>query len=96
MAPRLGEVGQPGAGRRLEDDLVDRALGVGLHEGERTVLVGTGEGLDLVEYGTLVYPEMGVMKEQVLEPDGTLVETVGITQRELTNGHSPEFEKAPG
>ena len=32
------------------------------------------EGLDLVEYGTLVYPEMGVIKEQIVEPDGTLVE----------------------
>ena len=52
------------------------------------------EGLDLVEYGTLVYPEMGVIKEQIVEPDGTLVETATITQRELTNGHAPEFEKA--
>ena len=32
------------------------------------------EGLDLVEYGTLVYPEMGVIKEQIVEPDGTLVD----------------------
>ncbi len=32
------------------------------------------EGLDLVEYGTLVYPEMGVIEEQVVEPDGTLVD----------------------
>ena len=47
------------------------------------------EGLDLVEYGTLVYPEMGVIKEQIVEPDGTLVESAIITQLELTNGHDP-------
>jgi ammonium transporter, Amt family len=52
------------------------------------------EGLDLVEYGTLVYPEMGVVKEQIVEPDGTLVETAVVTQRELSNGHTPEFERA--
>ncbi len=46
------------------------------------------EGLDLVEYGTLVYPEMGVIKEQIVEPDGTLVESAVITQCEMTNGHS--------
>lgn len=51
------------------------------------------EGLDLVEYGTLVYPEMGVIKEQIIEPDGTLVETATITQLELTNGRSSEFER---
>ena len=39
------------------------------------------EGIDLVEYGTLVYPEMGVIKEQIVEPDGTLVETATVTQR---------------
>jgi ammonium transporter, Amt family len=42
------------------------------------------EGLDLVEYGTLVYPEMGVVKELVVEPDGTLVETASVI--EATNG----------
>jgi hypothetical protein len=46
------------------------------------------EGLDLVEYGTLVYPEMGVVKEQIVEPDGTLVDTVTVTQFERTNGHA--------
>jgi ammonia channel protein AmtB len=51
------------------------------------------EGLDLVEYGTLVYPEMGVVKEQVLEPDGTLVETATVTQLELANGRAPTYEK---
>src|SRR5215204_5763464 len=27
-------------------------------------------GLDLTEYGTLVYPEMGVITEEIIEPDG--------------------------
>jgi ammonia channel protein AmtB len=46
------------------------------------------EGLDLVEYGTLVYPEMGVIAEEIVEPDGTLVASATITQLELTNvGH---------
>jgi ammonia channel protein AmtB len=45
-------------------------------------------GLDLTEYGTLVYPEMGVIKEEVVEPDGTLVETAKITQFERVNGHA--------
>src|SRR5215216_2518841 len=49
------------------------------------------EGLDLVEYGTLVYPEMGVLREQILEPDGSLVETAVVTRRELTDGQAPEF-----
>ena len=31
------------------------------------------EGLDLAEYGTLVQPEHGVVAEQVVEPDGTLI-----------------------
>jgi ammonia channel protein AmtB len=52
------------------------------------------EGLDLVEYGTLVYPEMGVIKEQVVEPDGTLIETAMVTQAELTNGRGADFEAA--
>ena len=43
-------------------------------------------GLDLVEYGTLVYPEMGVIKEQVVEPDGTLVETATVGPDPPTNG----------
>jgi ammonia channel protein AmtB len=52
------------------------------------------EGLDPVEYGTLVYPEMGVIKEQVVEPDGTLVETATVTQLELTNGRgATDFEE---
>jgi ammonium transporter, Amt family len=51
------------------------------------------EGLDLVEYGTLIYPEMGVVKEQIVEPDGTLVETATVTQLELTNRQSREYEK---
>jgi len=51
-------------------------------------------GLDIVEYGTLVYPEMGVITEQIREPDGTLVETAAVTELELTNGRSTEFEKA--
>jgi ammonium transporter, Amt family len=33
------------------------------------------EGLDLAEYGTLIYPEHGVVLEQVVEPDGSLIET---------------------
>src|SRR5687767_6060692 len=47
------------------------------------------EGLDMVEYGTLVYPEMGVIKEQVVEPDGTLVDTSTIAQMPSGNGHGP-------
>ena len=43
-------------------------------------------GLDLVEYGTLVYPEIGVITEQVVEPDGTLVETATVPEVELTTG----------
>ena len=35
-----------------------------------------------------------MIKEQIVEPDGTLVESAVVTQRELANGHSPEFEKA--
>src|SRR5919112_278664 len=49
------------------------------------------EGLDLVEYGTLVYPEMGVVKERIIEPDGTLVETATVVQR--GNGRPPELER---
>jgi len=50
------------------------------------------EGLDMVEYGQLVYPEFDVSKEFVVEPDGTLVEIATVTDRELANGHGPEFE----
>jgi ammonia channel protein AmtB len=50
------------------------------------------EGLDMVEYGQLVYPEFDVSKEFVVEPDGTLVETATVTEHELANGHGPEFE----
>jgi ammonia channel protein AmtB len=32
------------------------------------------EGLDLAEYGTIVQPEHGVVLEQVVDPDGTLIE----------------------
>ncbi len=60
----------------------------------RVPMVVELEGLDMVEYGTLVYPEMGVIKEQIVEPDGTLVETAVVTQRELVNGRSSEYEKA--
>jgi ammonia channel protein AmtB len=51
------------------------------------------EGLDIVEYGTLVYPEMGVVKEQIIEPDGTLVETAAVTR--LGNGRPPDLERVP-
>ena len=51
------------------------------------------EGLDPVSYGTLVYPEMGVIKEQIVEPDGTLVESAVVTQLELSNGRAPELER---
>jgi hypothetical protein len=37
---------------------------------------------------------MGVVKEQILEPDGTLVETATVTQLEMSNGQAPELEKA--
>jgi hypothetical protein len=50
------------------------------------------EGLDVVEYGTLIYPEMGVIKEQIVEPDGTLVETAVVSQYELTDGRGAEIE----
>jgi Amt family ammonium transporter len=49
------------------------------------------EGLDLVEYGTLVYPEMGVVKEQIIQPDGTLVDTVAVAQ--LGDGRPPDYER---
>jgi ammonium transporter, Amt family len=50
-------------------------------------------GLDLTEYGTLIYPEMGVITEQVVEPDGTLVETATVARLEPSDGRPPEFEQ---
>jgi ammonia channel protein AmtB len=50
-------------------------------------------GIDLVEYGTLVYPEMGEIKEQVVDPDGTLVEADTVTKLPSTNGHDEQFVK---
>ena len=49
------------------------------------------EGLDLVEYGTLVSPETGVVTEQVVEPDGTLVDMAALAQS--GNGRPPELER---
>jgi ammonium transporter, Amt family len=49
-------------------------------------------GLDPVSYGTLVYPEIPVIAEQVIEPDGSLVESATITQYE-SNGQARELEK---
>jgi ammonia channel protein AmtB len=46
------------------------------------------EGLDLVEYGTLVYPETTVASERLVDADGTLVETAEIMRLER-NGHHP-------
>ena len=50
-------------------------------------------GLDVVEYGTLVYPEMGVIEEQIVEPDGTLVDAALVTRLEHANGRSPALER---
>jgi ammonia channel protein AmtB len=50
-------------------------------------------GLDVVEYGTLVYPEMGVIKEQVVEPDGSLVETATVATIESSNGHAETLQQ---
>ena len=49
------------------------------------------EGLDIVEYGTLIYPEMGVVTEQIVEPDGTLVDMAAVAQS--GNGRPPELER---
>jgi ammonia channel protein AmtB len=49
-------------------------------------------GLDLTEYGTLVYPEMGVITEEIIEPDGTLVATATVTQLDMGDGHPGNFE----
>jgi ammonia channel protein AmtB len=49
------------------------------------------DGLDVVEYGTLVYPEMGVVKEYLVEPDGTLVESAAVAH--LGNGKPPALER---
>jgi hypothetical protein len=35
---------------------------------------------------------MGVIKEQIVEPDGTLVETAVVSQYELTDGRGAEIE----
>jgi hypothetical protein len=43
------------------------------------------EGLDLAEYETLIQPEHGIVLEQIVEPDGTLVEASAIYRAE-TNG----------
>lgn len=48
---------EPGVGRRLEDHLVHRAVGVVLEERERAVLVGAGEGRHLVQIGVEVDPD---------------------------------------
>ena len=48
-------------------------------------------GLDIVEYGTLIYPEMGVVTEQIVEPDGTLVDMAAVAQS--GNGRPPELER---
>jgi hypothetical protein len=47
----------PCAGRRLEDDLADRPLGVVLDQRERAVLVRARERLDLVQVGAQVDPD---------------------------------------
>jgi ammonia channel protein AmtB len=43
------------------------------------------EGLDLAEYETLVHPEHGIVLEQIVEPDGSLVEASAVYRAE-TNG----------
>jgi len=50
-------------------------------------------GLDLVEYGTLLYPEFAVIPEQVIEPDGTIVEAEPVLRIEA-NGQGEQFEPA--
>jgi hypothetical protein len=50
-------------------------------------------GLDVVEYGTLVYPEMGVIDELIVEPDGRLVESSTVTRLEYANGRSRDHER---
>jgi hypothetical protein len=34
-----------------------------------------------------------MVPEQLVEPDGTLIETATVTQLEIANGHSRQFEK---
>src|SRR4051812_32706189 len=47
------------------------------------------DGLDPVSYGELVYPEMAAVPEQLIEPDGTLVETQLVMAAELNGaGHA--------
>ena len=36
-------------------------------------------GLDVAEYGEVVYPELGVLPEHLVDPDGRLVETATAT-----------------
>ena len=44
-------------------------------------------GLDVVEYGAVIYPEIELMEERLVEPDGTLVGSGAILREEL-NGHA--------
>ena len=44
-------------------------------------------GLDVAEYGEVVYPELGVLPEHLVEPDGRLVETATATAEDLEHGH---------
>jgi ammonium transporter, Amt family len=46
------------------------------------------EGLDMASYGTLVQPEHGAVLEQVIEPDGTLIETRAAVAADLNGAHS--------
>jgi hypothetical protein len=36
---------------------------------------------------------MGVIKEQIIDPDGTLVETAALPEIELVNGRPRAFEE---
>jgi Amt family ammonium transporter len=45
------------------------------------------EGLDLAEYGTLIYPEHGIVLEQVVEPDGRLIETSAALAADSDGAH---------
>ena len=48
------------------------------------------EGLDLAEYETLIHPEHGVVLEQIVEPDGTLIEGEIVYRSEM-NGAGEDF-----
>jgi ammonia channel protein AmtB len=53
-------------------------------------------GIDVVEYGTLVYPEMASVDEQAIEPDGRLVTTAEIYELEATtNGAAAKPVEPP-